>query len=160
MISKLIPVLFLMAGMGAGIGTALLLGKGPAGEADHAEAPVATPEQETSHGPRDDVEYVRLSNQFVVPIMRGDAVSSLIVLSLSLETEPGLSETVFAREPKLRDGFLRVLFDHANMGGFDGAFTRADTMGALRQALNDVARAELGKAVLDVLILDVARQDV
>ena len=65
------------------------------------------------------MEYVKLSNQFVVPVVKGKTVVSLVVLSLSLEVPEGQKDAVFRREPKLRDSFLQVLFDHANIGGFD-----------------------------------------
>lgn len=165
MLSKLIPVLFLIGGAGAGIGAGLMLGTGgPDPEApvyeEKSAAKETAPQADAQPLDRGDVEYVKLTNQFVVPIVRNDSVASLIVLSLSLETHGPMTETVFAREPKLRDGFLRVMFDHAHMGGFSGAFTKAENMEILRAALRDVARAELGGDVLDVLIVDIARQDV
>ncbi|MEO9777873.1 MAG: flagellar basal body-associated FliL family protein [Sedimentitalea sp.] len=104
-------------------------------------------------------EFVKLNNQFVVPIVQADRVAALVVLSLSLETQAGARERVFEREPKLRDMFLRVLFDHANMGGFDGSFTRPGKLDVLRQSLADVAQKELGDDVESVLITDIARQD-
>ena len=72
----------------------------------------------------------------------------------------GQRETVYAREPKLRDAFLQVLFDHANMGGFRGTFTDSNNMDVLRNALNETARKSMGDLILDVLIMDIARQDV
>ncbi|MFC3118856.1 hypothetical protein ACFOHS_14270 [Jhaorihella thermophila] len=70
-----------------------------------------------------------------------------------------MAETVYQREPKLRDGFLRVLFDQAVMGTFDGAFTRVERLDALRAALLEEARAQIGDSVRTVLITDIARQD-
>lgn len=86
-------------------------------------------------------------------------ISGLVVMSLSLEVGPGGQDLVFAREPKLRDVFLQVLFDHANAGGFDGAFTDANRLDPLRAALREVAVNVLGGVVSDVLIVDIARQD-
>ena len=68
-------------------------------------------------------EYVKLNNQFVVPVVEDGRVAAMVVLSLSLEVEAGNTEAVYQREPKLRDAFLQVLFDHANVGGFCGSFT-------------------------------------
>ncbi len=60
----------------------------------------------------------------------------------------------------MRDSFLQVLFDHANAGGFDGAFTEAGAMDQLRGALREVAQRDLGEELVkDVLILEIARQD-
>ncbi len=82
------------------------------------------PESDPSAATRSEVEYVKLNNQFVVLVMEGAEIQSLVILSLSVEVAAGQAELVYAREPKLRDTFLRVLFDHANMGGFDGPFTQ------------------------------------
>lgn len=104
-------------------------------------------------------EFVKLNNQFVVPVVSDSMVSSLVVMSLSIEVETGLRETVFQREPKLRDALLQVMFDHANIGGFDGAFTEAGNLDVLRVGLTDMARQVLPKGVFGVLIVDLARQD-
>ena len=62
-------------------------------------------------------------------------------------------------EPKLRDGILQLLFDHANTGGFQGSFTDADNLVILRKGLTEVARSVLGSMVRNVLITDMIRQD-
>ena len=159
MLAKVLPFIFLLAVTGAGIGAALFLNPDKPVEADSASVETNTHEKPVPSDYAGDAEYVKLSYQFVVPVLKGETVSALVVLSLSLETVPGTTEIVFAREPKLRDGFLRVLFDHANMGGFDGAFTKAETLEILRSGLRDVARAQLGDKLIDVLIVDIARQD-
>ena len=104
-------------------------------------------------------EYVKLNNQFIVPVVQKGTVQSLVILSISLEVALGESEKVFQLEPKLRDSFLQVMFDHANSGGFDGAYTNSNTMEVLRTALFETARGILGKTVSDVLIIDIVRQD-
>ncbi len=71
-----------------------------------------------------------------------------------------MNEKIHAYEPKLRDVFLQVLFDHANMGGFRGAFTRSDMLTPLRTALREAAQKQLGKDIYDVLIVEMSRQDV
>ena len=105
------------------------------------------------------IEYVKLNNQFVIPVIKKGAVSSLVVLSLSLEVTVGSTEKVYAAEPKLRDVLLQVLFDHANAGGFEGAFTDTANMTDLRRALTEASQTVLGDLVLNVLISDIARQD-
>jgi hypothetical protein len=104
-------------------------------------------------------DYVKLNNQFVVPVVTDGKVSALVVMSVSLQVGAGGRENVFAREPKLRDGFLQVLFDHANAGGFDGNFTAADNLRTLRMALLEAARSVLGETVTDILLIDMMRQD-
>jgi hypothetical protein len=83
----------------------------------------------------------------------------MVVLSLSLEVEAGSTEAVYQREPKLRDVFLQVLFDHANVGGFSGSFTDGSNLVVLRTSLKEAAALVLGTSVKDVLITDIARQD-
>lgn len=104
-------------------------------------------------------EYVKLNNQFIVPVVENGKVQSLVILSLSLEVTFGESAKVYAQEPKLRDGFLQVLFDHANAGGFDGSFTSSNAMDVLRAALLESAQSAIGSLVSGVLITDIVRQD-
>lgn len=104
-------------------------------------------------------EFVKLDNQFVVPVLQDGRVASMVILSLGLEVEPGATQTVYAHEPKLRDVFLRVLFSHANAGGFRGSFTDAANLVPLRMALDEAAKAVLADEVRAVLINDIARQD-
>lgn len=185
MLKLLLPIGLAALGTGAGIGAGVML-RPDAGEAashaaadahaetqaDHAEA--AAPKQahddghggghddghEDGHGSGDAAEYVKLNNQFVVPVVTAERVESLVVLSLSLEIAPGNAEVIYRREPKLRDGFLQVLFDHANMGGFRGGFTDTARLDVLRGALREVAQTVIGPSVGDVLITDIARQDI
>ncbi len=155
---KILPVLFLFAGTGIGVGAAMFLPARPNGSDTPANASAEnTAGTEAGTG---QVEFVKLNNQFVVPIVEKGRVAALVVMSLSLETAPGMKEEVLNLEPKLRDAFLQVMFDHANIGGFSGAFTEAEPLRILRNALRDAARKELGDSVSNVLIVDIARQDV
>ena len=104
-------------------------------------------------------DYVRIDNQFVVPVIEEGRTRALVVMALALDVAPGMEEAVLDEEPRLRDALLRVLFDHANTGGFAGAFTRGDQIEPLRAALLERARGIVGPEVEDVLILDVARQE-
>jgi flagellar FliL protein len=174
---RILPVLIVLFGLAAGTGAGYLLRPEAAPVADDmgAAGDAATPDGADSHGVRDhgdaghggddhgaaagQYEYAKLNNQFVVPVVRDGAVTAIIVMSLSIETAPGTLETVYALEPKLRDAFLQVLFDHANAGGFDGNFTADASLGALRTGLREAARAVLGPDVNDVLMLDILRQD-
>nr|WP_170351889.1 MULTISPECIES: flagellar basal body-associated protein FliL [Ruegeria] len=163
---KLLPVVFLLIGLGAGIGAGVVFA--PSGEPKEAakqEKPKAKAEKpkETSAKKKDtqsDYEYLKLTKQFVVPVVDADRIAALVTMSLSLEITPGMTEAFYALEPKLRDGFLQVMFDHANTGGFDGAFTESDNMSVLRKALLETARKDLGDDVFQVLIMSVNRQDV
>ena len=172
---KLLPILLALLGTGAGIGAGILLapahetpaedtvGHASDDQGDDHDAPAADHAGADAHEAPDEArrnaEYVKLNNQFVVPVVNGERVQSLVVMSLSLETTPGGTEQVYAREPKLRDLFLRVLFDHANIGGFEGNFTDVQRLDILRRSLLEAARNVMGGEVLDVLITEIARQD-
>ncbi|UOA28817.1 flagellar basal body-associated FliL family protein [Pseudosulfitobacter sp. DSM 107133] len=164
MIKKLLPVLLLLIGTGGGVGAGLFLRPAPVAPAaedagdQHEASPPAESEDHEDEGPVER-EYVKLSNQFVIPIVDREAVRALMVVALSVEVTIGAKDTVYLREPKLRDSFLQVLFDHANLGGFEGAFTSANNLDVLRAALLEVAQRDLGQIVTDVLISDIGRQD-
>lgn len=143
----LIPIGLGVFGLVAGAGAGLFL----------------KPEAETAaEPPPEDVvppEYAKLNNQFVVPLLQDGQVVSMVILSLSLEVSAGSASLVYEREPKLRDLFLQVMFDHANSGGFRGSFTDAANLLPLRQALFEAAATVLPDVVSDVLIGDIVRQD-
>ncbi len=174
--AKILPILLIVIGLAGGIGAGLFLrpasesamedtacedahGCEPAAD-DHAEP---APSGGGGHGAAeesDDASYIKLSKQFVVPVLKAGKVSALIVMSLSLEIEPSLRDTVFSKEPKLRDALLQVMFLHANSGGFEGQFTGGEKMSDLRGSLKEAARKILGNSVFDVLVTDILRQDV
>lgn len=160
MFGKLIPVLLILIGLGGGVGAGLMLRPEPEVEAalpaegDHAPVPEAAEGEEVILP-----EYVKLNNQFVVPVLDKGRVVSMVIMSLSLEVTAGTNEQVYSREPKLRDAFLQVMFDHANAGGFNGSFTDGSNLILLRKALLESAQTTVGDMVLDVLISDIVRQD-
>ena len=154
----LIPMAMAGLGLAGGMGAAYVLAPPPEVEETESEQP--DPEEEEKEAATGPVEFARLNNQFIVPVVEDGAVSAMVVLSLTLEVDEGGTESVFANEPRLRDRFLRVLFDHANIGGFDVGFTQNGTMTLLRTALMETANKTLGKIVRDVLIVDIVRQEV
>ncbi|SOC06808.1 flagellar basal body-associated FliL family protein [Rhodobacter maris] len=183
MLMKILPVLLALIGL-AGGGAAGYFLRPPPPEPEAAAAEGAAPAEgghnapaaeghaapaahgaEAGHGEGEGAEslatteFVKLNNQFVVPVVRGGKVASLVVLSLSIEVTLGSTEKVYAAEPKIRDTLLQVLFDHANAGGFDGAFTDTATMAELRRTMLEAVRTILGDMALSVLVSDIARQD-
>lgn len=165
---KLLPliVLVLFASLGLTAGKFLQPAPPETEEvaAEDAETPqVAEAKNETtgtSGSAGRPVDYVKMNNQFVVPIVENERVAALIVLSLSIEVPEGKQEDVLRKEPKIRDSFLQVLFTHANLGGFSGEFTQPVKLNSLRRSLLEVAQRDIGKELAyDVLILEIARQD-
>ncbi|WOI56187.1 flagellar basal body-associated FliL family protein [Palleronia sp. LCG004] len=179
MIAKLLPIVLVLVGLGAGVGAGVALRPEADPESGH-DAELAAgeggpcgidPNAVDDHGagaapakkstmPAADSEFVRLADQFVVPVIEGDKVKSLVVMTLSVETAPGLQDAILARTPKLRDGFLRVMLDHANIGGFDGSFTSNGSMETLRRGFLETARQQFPEGIRDVLVLEINRQDI
>ena len=173
---KLLPIILILVGLGAGIGAGISLQPAPEEEpkeeAMAACDPAADPgcvdptaghamlaEVEMEYADPEAVwEYVKMPKQFVVPIIKRERVSALVVVSVSIETPEGTSAAVLEKQPKLRDSFLQVLFTHANSGGFDGAFTTGQSMRDLRGALREAARRVIGVDVHSVLIEEIVKQ--
>lgn len=161
--AKILLLVMVLVGAAGGVGAGLAMRPMPADPVDVASCTdldphMPVPEAEAAYAPKN-TAFVKLNNQFVVPVVEADRISSLVVISLSLEVTEGFQETVFGQEPKLRDAFLQVMFDHANTGGFDGAFTSSGKMDSLRRALQEAAKKLLGDQLIGVLIVDVVRQD-
>lgn len=169
---KLLPIILAVIGLGAGLGAGVFLSPEP----EVAEVEPICPEGEECETPPKDLapptpkkaqpnldeewDYVKLPKQFVVPVIKKDRVRALVVLTLSLEVTLGQSDMVLSRSPKLRDAFLQVLFNHANSGGFDGAFTTGKSMRDLRGELLEVAQTLLGDTISSVLIEEIVKQSV
>lgn len=178
MLKKILPVLLALIGLAGGGAAGFFLRPPPppppevpaegAGEAAPAEGAHDAPAEshgaeagDADHGEglEPTTEFVKLNNQFVVPVIKKGHVDSLVVLSLNIEVTLGSTAQVYAAEPKIRDAILQVLFDHANAGGFDGAFTDTATMGELRRSMLEAVRKILGPMALAVLVSDMVRQD-
>lgn len=156
MIKKILPVLLFLIGTGSGIGAGLFLR--PVGEEMSESAEMAAPHLEKPES-EEMVEYVKLNNQFVIPVIEKERVKSLVVMTLTVEVPEGQKDNIYAKEPKLRDSFLQVLFDHANIGGFSGEFTNPAKLEILRNSLLEIGKRDMPDGITDVLITDVARQD-
>lgn len=167
---KLLPVILPLIGLAGGAVAGFALK--PAPEPAHEEAVAgdghgaAHAPEKKSKGPEVDEngeeilrDYVKMHDQFIVPLVMENRVGALIVVSLSIETDQGLTEEVYRREPKLRDEFLKVLFRHAQSGAFDGVFTAGPVMRDLRGSLLVAAQDVLGMVAHDVLVTDILRQD-
>lgn len=170
----LIPLILILAGLVAGAGAGWFM-RPPATVPHSAEMPEdAAPG--TASGAREgareggravavavpekgDLKTLRLPNQFLVPLVSEDRVRAVIVIGLALELSAGHDLSMSLHEARLRASFLQALFDHANLGGFDGVFTSGEVLLGLRRKLRAIAREELGDAVHDVLITELMRQE-
>ncbi|WP_151718875.1 flagellar basal body-associated FliL family protein [Gemmobacter serpentinus] len=151
----LILVVLLVAGSGVAAGYFLR----PPPDATAMADPDVDPGDETSDDPSETDEYAKMSNPFIIPLIEGARIESIVVISLAIEAKAGSIATVYDMEPKLRDAFLSVMFDHANTGGFRGAFTDGQNLERLRRQLRDVAVKLMPDTVKNVLITDIGRRD-
>lgn len=168
----LIPIILLIVGVGSGVGAGIFLKPKEEAAAEEITCSCDDPDMSLPEKAEDNHtategypaastnEFAKLANQFIVPLVTDGEMSGLVVMSISLEVPEGGVEDAFALEPRLRDSFLQVMFDHANTGGFNGNFTTSSNMRVLRQELLQSAKRAVGDKVLDVLILDIVRQDV
>lgn len=180
------PLALALAGLGAGVAAGVALKPAPpeapaaACAADAPELGAPTPAAhepaapapceapaEAAEGPGAKAEsddhakaaVVPLDKPLVAPVFAGDRVKAMVVASLAVALPEAEAAEVEAAAPRLRDAFLKVMFAHANSGGFDGAFTEGRKMEDLRAALLKAGRGVLGDRVSDVLITEIARQD-
>lgn len=166
---KLLPVLLVVLGLIGGAAAGWFLRPAveaavPEDPSDQAEIDNGSDTSEYSNGydedPSGEMDYVKLNNQFIVPVVNDGDVSALVVMSLSLEVKTGGRESVYTREPKIRDALLSVLFQHANAGGFDGTFTATRNLTVLRNMMTEATRQAMeSDLVANVLIIDIVRQD-
>lgn len=165
---KILPILLALIGLGGGVGAGLLLRPEPevveitpCGDLGTDVRHAAVPDgEEAIENDAATGDFIKMNNQFVVPVIADGQVSALVVMSLNLEVKAGSTEKFYQREPRLRSEFLDVLFAHSNVGGFDGVFTDSAKLSSLRKALKEVAVRTMGNSVIDVLITDFVRQDI
>lgn len=168
----LIPIVMLLLGTGAGVGAGLVFGAPPpaevkeGGDTEHTDDQ-DTPDEDTAHADSDDhgdssgePDYIKIPNQFVVPILTDGKMRAMVIVTLALEADEKERAAIQHKEPKLRDAFLKAMFDHASIGGFDGNFTENAPMQLLHGALLKRGREIAGSGLFDVLILEIARQDI
>lgn len=107
-----------------------------------------------------ETELVDIENEFIVPVFHNDDVVEFVVLSLSIEVLEGKAQNVYELDPKIRDSFLRVMFDFSHLGGFNGDFVHSEGINALKAVLMERARLVLGEVVQDVFFTGLVKQKV
>lgn len=161
----LLPSLIVVTGIAVGAGSGYYL-RSPAinsdiaPDQDHAKVPsLENTLDNTPEIPNDELAFVKLNNQFIIPVVTAERVSALVVLSITIETDTNSTDLIYNIEPKIRDVALRVLFNHSYSGGFEGNFTSPLKLDALRKALLEAINPLTGGTVSNILITDIVRQD-
>ena len=129
----------------------------------HGEKPAAKKDK-SGHGGGDtaapgQTEYFKFSREFVVPVMRQGRVSSLVILNINLEIDSRKSHDLFSIEPKLRDNIMTTLVALSNDGSKLEAITEVGNYETVRALILLNLGDVVSEGIENVLILDVARQD-
>lgn len=182
-IPALIVAVFIAVG---GVGGFLLKGGGSADASaasapDHGGDASDTHEESSDHGEKKDdghgkdkkgkgghgkdtaasgdVSYYNFTREFVVPIIRDEQVVSLVILNLNLEVDNSISGKLFSMEPKLRDNIMTTLIGISNDGTTFNSMTQVENYEYIRSTILESLQEKVGKEILNVLIMDMARQD-
>lgn len=124
---------------------------GGAGAGEHGSGSHGSGEGENA------AAWFTFPNQFFVPLVRGGAIESMMVLTLTIETSEADMPSIETQEHRLRDALLRSLIIHANTGGFTGNFTAEAKLERLRTSLYAAAVKASGPKVRAVLIEDIGQ---
>ncbi len=103
--------------------------------------------------------YFKFTREFIVPIMEGDRVKSLVILNINLETDPSKAQTLFSMEPKLRDNIMTTLIGLSNDGVTFESLTNVESYETIRSTILMNLKSVVATGIENVLILDMARQD-
>ncbi|MEQ8936413.1 MAG: flagellar basal body-associated FliL family protein [Amphiplicatus sp.] len=107
-----------------------------------------------------DTGFMKFSRQFVVPVITSSGVRSLVVMDINIEVPPGMEESIYTREPKLRDSILAAMLNLSNRGAFNQNLLDGRNLDSIRADLLSAARSVIGEDAQNVLILNITRQDV
>jgi len=111
------------------------------------------------HGGESDIGYYKFARDFIVPVMRGNDVDSLVLLRLSVEMDYNKIEVFRPKEPRIRDAFMQTLLNLSHDGLFSGDITSPDVYETIQHRLIETANGVMDGEAQAVLIVDFARQD-
>ena len=152
---KLLPVLLIVIGIAAGAGAGFFLKPAPdsgSGE-NHAEMAASELDENAERS------FVKIGKQTIVPVVTEGETKALMLFELAVDVPAARVDQVHEMEPRLRDAFLRELFQMSYTGAFLTNFTEERIIEELRRNLTNAARTYLGHNQAEVLILDVMRQE-
>ena len=150
---KLFPILLIIIAIAGGGAAGFFLKPAPE---------VKEPDSKDEHVDESDVEertYVKIGRQTIIPVVNEGETQALMLFELAVDVPAGLSANVHEMEPRLRDAFLRELFQMSYTGAFMTNFTDDRVIEELRKNLTRAAQEHIGSKESEVLILDVMRQE-
>lgn len=170
-------IILFSALVGVGLGIQLRSGA-PEPGMGHAASPAAGPEtedtrdsgapggHETAADPGtgghtgEERNYVKINRQLIVPVVHERETRAVMLFELALDVPSSMTEAAYSAEPRLRDAFMRELFEMSFTGAFLTTYTDDRVVVELRERLRNAARDILGPGnVSEVLILDIIRQE-
>jgi flagellar basal body-associated protein FliL len=139
----------------AGVALGLMAGGGAGSYWYLTQATTASAEQPQSEAPA----FIDMERKFVVPLVRGNRVRSLVVADLRLEVRASGESRALALKPKVRDALLDTLYAMAVAGAFDGDLYSNNVQDEMRARLLQAARQVLQDDASAILIAELLRQD-
>jgi flagellar protein FliL len=139
----------------AGVALGLMVGRGAGSYWYLTQATTASAEQPQSEAPA----FIDMERKFVVPLVRGNRVRSLVVADLRLEVRASGESRALALKPKVRDALLDTLYAMAVAGAFDGDLYSNNVQDEMRARLLQAARQVLQDDASAILIAELLRQD-
>ncbi len=130
---------------------------------DHGKKPDKEKKKKDSHGGESadsEVYYFKFTREFVVPIIREGRVHSLIILNLNLEADGSIASNLQSMEPKLRDNIMTSLITLSNDGTTFESITSVENYELIRSTVMDNLQSVVASGINNVLIVDMAKQDI
>lgn len=152
---KLLPIILILLGVVGGAAAGMFLKPAPEGVADAEHAA----EEKISEEEAQTRSFVKIGRQTIVPVVEDGQTRALMLFELAVDVPATRVDEVHSMEPRLRDAFLRELFQMSYTGAFLTNFTEERVIEELRRNLTNAARLYLGHKHADVLILDIMRQE-
>ncbi|MEO9968461.1 MAG: hypothetical protein ABJG15_01315 [Hyphomonadaceae bacterium] len=106
-----------------------------------------------------DVRFFNFNREFVIPIMANQRVDSLIIININLEVQASVLDKLFSLKPKLRDNIMTTLVELSNDGHTLVEPTSVDSYETIRSTVMLNLGSVVDKGIENVLIMDLAKQD-
>lgn len=110
-------------------------------------------------GASGDVVYFKFTREFIVPIMHDRKVESLVILNINLEADSSISQKLFSMEPKIRDNIMTTLIELSNDGRTFENMTDVESYETIRAMVLLNLQKAVPSGIQNVLIVDIAQQD-